>query len=94
MLMRLAVNSHRVLERFQSYRWIPTEPELINYSNAQILMIGVAHDHLGKAGEAHTDDKGTKIDPAMELDQLEGENEERAKSLSGKHWLSPFFQRI
>lgn len=47
-------------------------------------MIGEAHDHLGKAGEAHIDDKGAKEDPAQELDQLEGENEERVNSLSGR----------
>jgi hypothetical protein len=54
-------------------------------------MIGEAHGHLGKAGEAHIDDKGTKEDPSQELDQLEEENEERVNSLSGKIFLPGCF---
>lgn len=87
MLTRVAANSCRVLEKFKDYRWIPTEPELIDYSNAQILMIGQTHEHLGKAGEAHMNDKDMKVSPGEELDRLEAENEERARSLSGKHQL-------
>ncbi|GAM40884.1 hypothetical protein TCE0_041r13584 [Talaromyces pinophilus] len=75
----------QVQEKFKGYRWIPTEPEFLDYPNAQFLMIGEAHGHLGKAGEAHIDDKGTKEDPSQELDQLEEENEERVNSLSGDH---------
>uniref|UniRef100_A0A093VTZ3 Reticulocyte-binding protein 2 like a n=3 Tax=Talaromyces marneffei PM1 TaxID=1077442 RepID=A0A093VTZ3_TALMA len=75
----------QVQEKFKGYRWIPTEPEFLDYPNAQFLMIGEAHGHLGKAGEAHIDDQGTKEDPAQELDQLEEENEERVDSLSGDH---------
>jgi hypothetical protein len=75
----------QVQEKFKGYRWRPTEPEFLDYPNAQFLVIGEAHGHLGKAGEAHIDDKGTKEDPSQELDQLEGENEERVDSLSGDH---------
>jgi hypothetical protein len=54
-------------------------------------MIGEAHGHLGKAAEAHIDDRGTKEDPSQELDQLEEENEERVDSLSGKIFFSRVF---
>ncbi|OKL56688.1 hypothetical protein UA08_07991 [Talaromyces atroroseus] len=74
-----------VLEKFQHYRWIPTEPELLDYPNAQFLMIGSAQSQLGRAGGAHVDDKGTKKDPAEELGQLEEENEERVETLAGDH---------
>jgi hypothetical protein len=49
-------------------------------------MIGSAQSQLGRVGGAHVDDKGTKKDPSEELDQLEGENEERVESLAGKHF--------
>lgn len=75
---------YRVLEKFGDYRWRPTEPDFLNYPNAQFLVIGEAQDQLGKAGEAHVEDKGAEKDPAEELDQLEGENEERVESLAGK----------
>lgn len=75
----------QIQEKLKGYRWRPTEPEFLDYPNAQFLMIGSAHGHLGKAGEAHIDDKDIKEDPSQELDQLEGENEERVDSLSGDH---------
>lgn len=81
--------SHRVQEKFQGYRWIPAEPEFLDYRNAQFLIIGSAHDQLGKVGENHTDDKDTKKDPGEELDQLEEENEERIQSLAGKLFPNP-----
>ncbi|KAL4897746.1 esterase-like activity of phytase-domain-containing protein [Aspergillus ambiguus] len=46
-----------VREKFGDYRWIPLEPEFMNYPNAQFLMIGEAQQELGKAAVAEPGDK-------------------------------------
>lgn len=85
-ILGLTVFCNSVLEKFKDYRWIPTEPEFLDYPNAQFLMIGSAQSQLGRAGGAHVDDTGVKKDPADELGQLEEENEERVESLSGRYF--------
>jgi hypothetical protein len=73
------------MAKFHDLRWVPTEPEFLDYPSSQFLMIGAAQDNLGKAGEALPGaEKETKERPADELDKLEGENEERVNSLAGK----------
>lgn len=32
-------------EKFGDYRWIPLEPELLDYDNTQLLIIGEKHPH-------------------------------------------------
>lgn len=75
----------RIREKFADYRWVPLEPVFINYSNAQILMIGEAQDELGKAAIAEPDGKKENQEqPGEELEKLEHENEERIEALQGK----------
>ncbi|CRG88189.1 hypothetical protein PISL3812_05216 [Talaromyces islandicus] len=77
-----------VMAKFRDLRWVPTEPELLDYPNSQFLMIGEAQDNLGKAGEALPGaEKETKERPADELGKLEGENEERVDALAGDHTI-------
>lgn len=72
-------------ERFGDYRWIPLEPEFIDYTNAQFLMIGEAHHELGKAAVAEPGDKRPEeSQPGDELEKLGEENEERVDHLRGK----------
>lgn len=75
-----------VQEKFGDYRWIPLEPELIDYPNAQFLMIGEGQDELGKAATAEPGGKQPHEEqPGEEVEKLEEENEERIEALGGDH---------
>lgn len=79
----------RVREKFSDYRWVPLEPDLIDYPNAQILIIGAAHGDLGKAATVESDSKQAHEEqPGEELEKLEHENEERVEALQGQFPLS------
>lgn len=60
------------------------KPEFIEYPNAQILMIGEAQDHLGKAATAEGNKQEHEEEPGQELEKLEQENEKRVEALQGK----------
>ncbi|KAJ5965508.1 hypothetical protein N7481_012222 [Penicillium waksmanii] len=69
---------------FGDLRWVPLEPEFIEYPNAQFLMIGEAQDTLGKAATAEEGAKQPhEEEPGHELEQLERENELRVEALQG-----------
>ncbi|KAL4810121.1 esterase-like activity of phytase-domain-containing protein [Aspergillus unguis] len=71
-----------IIEKFRDLRWIPAEPELLDYPNAQWLMIGSAVGDLGKAATAEEGDKRPKEEqPEEELIKMEDENEDRIESL-------------
>lgn len=72
-----------VLEKFGGLRWVPLKPEFIEYPNAQILMIGEAQDHLGKAATAEGNKQANEEEPGQELEKLEHENEQRVEALQG-----------
>ncbi|KAF9892948.1 hypothetical protein FE257_000540 [Aspergillus nanangensis] len=73
-----------IREKFGDYRWIPLEPEFLDYPNAQFLMIGGAHQDLGKAAVGDAGDKRPEEhQPGEELEKLEQENEERVDNLRG-----------
>ncbi|KAJ5111264.1 hypothetical protein N7532_001799 [Penicillium argentinense] len=74
-----------VREKFGDLRWVPLEPEFIEYPNAQFLMIGEAQDTLGKAATAEGAKKAHEEEPGEELEKLERENEERVEALQGDH---------
>lgn len=74
----------RVLEKFRDLRWVPLEPEFIEYPNAQFLMIGEAQDSLGKAATAEGNKEPHEEEPGEELEKLEEENEHRVEELKGK----------
>ncbi|KAL4755552.1 hypothetical protein BDW72DRAFT_3373 [Aspergillus terricola var. indicus] len=75
-----------ILEKFGDLRWIPARPELLDYPNAQFLMVGSAAGDLGKAATAEEGDKRPEEEqPEEELSKMEEENEERIESLGGEH---------
>ncbi|KAL4740062.1 hypothetical protein BDV11DRAFT_104225 [Aspergillus similis] len=74
-----------ILEKFGDLRWIPARPELLDYSNAQFLMVGSAAGDLGKAATAEGDKRPEEEQPEEELSKMEEENEERVESLGGEH---------
>ncbi|KAL4996360.1 hypothetical protein BDV10DRAFT_187152 [Aspergillus recurvatus] len=75
-----------ILMKFGDLRWIPAEPELLDYPNAQFLMVGSAVGDLGKAATAEEGDKRPEEEqPEEELSKMEEENEERVESLGGDH---------
>lgn len=65
---------------FKTLRWAPTKPNHLNYSNAQILMIG-EKSGLDKGAES-TDDETDK-DPKDVLDEMEQQDLNRMRHLSG-----------
>lgn len=74
-----------ILDKFRDLRWIPAEPELLDYSNAQFLMVGSAVGDLGKAATADDGDKRPKEEqPEEEIVKMEDENEGRIESLGGQ----------
>jgi hypothetical protein len=73
------------MEKFRDLRWVPAEPEFLDYPNAQFLMIGEAQDDLGKGGIAEEGGKEPNQEqPGEELEKFEEENEERVESLKGE----------
>ena len=73
-----------MLQKFGKYRWIPTEPDFIDYPNAQFLMIGEGQDTLGKAATAGAEAKEPgEEEPGEELENLEEGNLERIEALGG-----------
>ncbi|KAL4960790.1 uncharacterized protein BDV14DRAFT_204412 [Aspergillus stella-maris] len=71
-----------ILQKFRDLRWIPAQPELLDYPNAQFLMVGSAAGDLGKAATA---EEGDKKPQEEELIKMEDENESRIESLGGDH---------
>lgn len=83
--MKTNLTCSRVREKFSDYRWVPLEPDFIDYPNSQILMIGAAQGDLGKAATAEPDGKrADEEQPGEELEKLEHENEERIEALQGQ----------
>jgi chemotaxis protein histidine kinase CheA len=75
-----------IQEKFKDYRWIPTEPELLEFPNAQFLMVGSATGDFGKAATAESGDKRPEEEqPEEELVKMEDENESRIEALGGDH---------
>jgi hypothetical protein len=79
----------RVLEKFRDLRWVPLQPEFMNYPNAQFLMIGEAQNQLGKAASSEGGKQPHEQEPGQELEKLEDENERRVDALSGMLLLGP-----
>ncbi|KAL1983112.1 hypothetical protein VTN96DRAFT_442 [Rasamsonia emersonii] len=75
-----------VMEKFADLRWVPAEPELLDYPNAQFLMIGEAQDNLGKGGISEAGGKEPNQEqPGEVLEKFEDENLGRIESLKGDH---------
>ncbi|BCS22279.1 uncharacterized protein APUU_30504S [Aspergillus puulaauensis] len=75
-----------IQQKFRNLRWIPTEPELLDYPNAQFLIIGSSTGNLGKAATAEPGDKRPEEEePGEEIIKMEDENEDRIEALGGDH---------
>ncbi|CAG7961081.1 unnamed protein product [Penicillium nalgiovense] len=72
-----------VLDKFSDLRWVPLQPEFLDYPNSQFLMIGEAQNDLGKAAFAMGGKQQHEEEPGQELEKLEDENEHRVDSLKG-----------
>ncbi|CAG7918457.1 unnamed protein product [Penicillium olsonii] len=72
-----------VLKKFGDLRWVPLEPEFLDYPNSQFLMIGEAQNDLGKAATSQGEKSPHEEEPGQELERLEDENEHRVNTLSG-----------
>jgi hypothetical protein len=61
-----------IQKKFRGLRWMPLEPELLNYEGAQMLIIGEAQGELGKAVEEQSKDEkdGEKEKPVEEMEKL------------------------
>ncbi|KAJ5594182.1 uncharacterized protein N7459_000390 [Penicillium hispanicum] len=72
-----------VRAKFGDLRWVPMQPEFIEYPNSQFLMIGEAQDKLGKAATAEGRKQEHEEEPGQEIEKLEQENEHRIGALQG-----------
>ncbi|KAJ5154484.1 uncharacterized protein N7500_009923 [Penicillium coprophilum] len=72
-----------VLAKFEDLRWVPMQPEFLDYPNSQFLMIGEAQNHLGKAASSEGGKQAHEEEPGQELEKLEDENEHRVDALQG-----------
>jgi hypothetical protein len=63
-----------IMQRFRGLRWIPLVPEMLDYEDAQFLIIGEAFGTIEKAAEAPAEDEGKSEElPVEEIEKLEDE---------------------
>jgi len=64
-----------IMQKFRGLRWMPLEPEVLDYDNTQILIIGEGMGSVEKAMEEQEGDaKNTAKDaPIEEMEKLEDE---------------------
>ncbi|KUJ14895.1 uncharacterized protein LY89DRAFT_735956 [Mollisia scopiformis] len=72
-----------IQKKFRNLRWMPLEPELLNYENTQFLVIGEGMGDTGRATEEMSKDKkdDEKETPSEELEKLEEEDHDRVEGL-------------
>ncbi|KAH7383012.1 hypothetical protein BKA64DRAFT_174554 [Cadophora sp. MPI-SDFR-AT-0126] len=72
-------------KKFRNLRWMPLEPELLNYQNTQFLIIGEGMGEMGKAVQEMSQDAkdDTKEKPVEELEKLGEEDHDRVEHLKG-----------
>lgn len=71
-----------ILDEFRGRRWMPLQPNLLDFVNTQFLLIGESFE---TAVEGLPRDEKKGIDPPQaEMEKLEGEDEIRVKHLAGK----------
>jgi hypothetical protein len=74
--------SEKIMSDFRDLRWMPLKPEILDYANAQVLLIG---EDVNKALEGlPRDERDGKEEPKEEMEKLEGEDEVRVKHLKGE----------
>ncbi|KAK0114673.1 hypothetical protein ONS95_014158 [Cadophora gregata] len=74
-----------IQKKFRNLRWMPLEPELLNYKNTQFLIIGEGMGEMDKAVQELSKDAkdDTKEKPIEELEKLEEEDHDRVEHLKG-----------
>lgn len=75
-----------IIDEFHGRGWMPLQPKLLNYENAQFLIIGHSENALEKAAKSQDDeDEKPEIEtPLEEVEKLENEDELRVEHLDGK----------
>jgi hypothetical protein len=63
------------MKKFRDLRWMPLEPELLDYEDTQFLVIGEGMGNVEKATEEQQKDENDekKETPAEEMEKLENE---------------------
>jgi hypothetical protein len=81
----LTLTASRIMNEFRGLRWMPLQPQYLDYPNAQFLIIGESRglDHATEALDR--DQRHDRETPLEEMEKLEGEDEIRVKHLKGKH---------
>ncbi|KAM3072153.1 hypothetical protein ACMFMG_008610 [Clarireedia jacksonii] len=69
-----------IQKKFRGLRWMPLEPELLDYEGAQMLIIGEGQGELGRAVEEQKRDAG-KEKPVEEMEKLGEEDHDRVEGL-------------
>lgn len=79
-----------ILDQFGGRGWMPLQPKMLDYENAQFLIIGHGEDALEKATEPQNGEQKDpeKETPLEEVEKLEHEDEIRVKHLDGKTHLA------
>ena len=74
-LSKPAQYPEEIQKKFRNLRWMPLEPELLDYVNTQFLVIGEGLGDFGRAVDEMSKDQkdGGKEKPVEELEQLEEE---------------------
>ncbi|KAL5323123.1 hypothetical protein ACEPPN_007651 [Leptodophora sp. 'Broadleaf-Isolate-01'] len=74
-----------IQKKFRNLRWMPLEPELLNYQNTQFLIIGEGMGEMDKAVEEMSKDAkdDEKEKPVEELEKLQEEDHDRVEHLKG-----------
>ena len=73
----------RIMDEFRCLRWLPTRPAHLDYSNAQMLLIGETSGIEKATEKQKEDEKEGKEDPKEALESLEEEDLERMRHLPG-----------
>jgi hypothetical protein len=75
------------MKTFADLRWAPTEPNHLDFPNAQFLLVGESSGlqkavQTVKGGKRKRDNE--VAEPVEEIEKLEAEDKERTKNLGGK----------
>ncbi|EHK23780.1 uncharacterized protein TRIVIDRAFT_37177 [Trichoderma virens Gv29-8] len=75
----------KILEEFRDLRWIPSQPNHLDYDNAQVLLIGESSGFKRALELQEDDDRAHKEEPLEEMEELEEKDLKRMHQLSGDH---------
>ncbi|KAE9369329.1 hypothetical protein N431DRAFT_493147 [Stipitochalara longipes BDJ] len=72
-----------IQKKFRNLRWMPLEPELLDYQHTQLLLIGEGQGDFGRAVQEQSKDakNDEKEKPEEEMEKLEEEDHDRVEHL-------------